>query len=118
MTPGGSPLEGGPLLDLIIKQFGSLDTFHDEFRFSATTQFGSGWTWLVFDGISLRIVATGKLDTPTLHGLVPLAGLDAWEHAYYTDYSHRIDEYVDVWLNELLDWDQAAARFTDFRKAA
>jgi len=118
MTPGGAALADGPLRDTIVRQFGGLDTLHDEFRFSATTQFGSGWTWLVFDGISLRIIATGKCDTPMLHSLVPLFGLDVWEHAYYIDYSHRLDDYVDAWLRKLLDWNWAVARFSEYRQAA
>jgi Fe-Mn family superoxide dismutase len=118
MTPGDSMLRPGPLRDTIAREFGGLDTLLSEFRFSATTQFGSGWTWLVFDGISLRIIATGRLDTPILHGLTPLFGLDAWEHAYYADYSHRFDDYVNAWLHELLDWDAAGARFIEHQQAA
>jgi Fe-Mn family superoxide dismutase len=79
---------------------------------AATTQFGSGWAWLVLDGGKLKVVKTANADTPLVHGQVPLLALDVWEHAYYLDYQNRRPDYVAAVLDRLVNWDFAAANFS------
>ncbi|MCL2538450.1 MAG: superoxide dismutase [Alphaproteobacteria bacterium] len=84
------------------------DTFKDfnsEFKAAALGIFGSGWAWLVDDNGTLKIITTANGDTPIAHGMKPLLCLDVWEHAYYLDYQNRRGDFVDAFLNHLVNWD-------------
>ena len=107
LKPGGGRISG-KLADLIIKSFGSFDTFKQNFLDAANSQFGSGWTWLVLDGEKLKIITTANADTPIAHELKPLFTVDVWEHAYYLDYQNRRADFVKNLLNHLADWDFVA----------
>lgn len=109
MKPNGGGHPTGVLTDLINEQFGGLDGFHNEFKESATGQFGSGWTWLVADDDTLAIVSTPDADSPLTTDTMPLLTLDVWEHAYYLDYQNSREEYVDAFLENLINWDFAQA---------
>ena len=73
-------------------------------------RFGSGWTWLVWDGTGLAVKSTPNQDTPVMDGDVPLLGIDVWEHAYYLNYQNRRPDYLEAWWN-VVDWSAVAARF-------
>lgn len=75
---------------------------------AATTQFGSGWAWLVSDGAKLKVVKTGNANSPLAGGLKPLLTIDVWEHAYYLDYQNRRADYVAAVLDKLVNWGFAA----------
>jgi Fe-Mn family superoxide dismutase len=111
MSPNGGGAPTGALADAINEKFGDLDAFKAAFKAAAMGQFGSGWAWLVRDGDGVDIVTTGNADTPLVHGTKPLLTLDVWEHAYYLDYQNKRDAYVDVFLNDLVNWDFAADNF-------
>jgi superoxide dismutase, Fe-Mn family len=100
---GGAPK--GRLGEMIETAFGSYDQFKEEFKAAAISQFGSGWAWLVYDGNALSIKKTPNADNPILHSLKPLLTVDVWEHAYYLDYQNRRPDYVDVFLEHLVNWD-------------
>ncbi|MDE6570891.1 MAG: superoxide dismutase [Alphaproteobacteria bacterium] len=85
--------------------FGGAAQFKSDFKEAALAVFGSGWTWLVRDGGKLRLVNTSNADTPMVHGIQPLLTLDVWEHAYYLDYQNRRAEYIDAFLNHMINWD-------------
>ena len=89
----------------IIEQFGSEQNFKDKFKASATALFGSGYTWLVRDGDKIKIINTQNADTPIVHNMTPLLNLDVWEHAYYLDYKNKRADFVDVFLDNLVNWD-------------
>lgn len=80
--------------------------FKDEFLKAATTLFGSGWAWLVFDPSTrkLRIVQTSNAVTPVNEGLVPLLVTDVWEHAYYVDYFNARPKYLETFF-ENINWE-------------
>ena len=108
-TGGGIP---GALEAKINADYGSVQAFKDAFKTAATTQFGSGWAWLVLG-------TDGKLKcTKTPNGSNPLAtgegkvllGCDVWEHAYYLDFRNVRPNYVDNWLNKLANYEYAAAQ--------
>ena len=103
---GGEPPAG--LKQKIQDSFGSLDACKKELAAAATTQFGSGWAWLVLDGSKLKVVKTANAETPITTGLKPLLTIDVWEHAYYLDYQNRRVDYVNAVLDKLLNWDFAA----------
>jgi len=94
----------GRIRDLIEDEFGDIDTFKKEFHAAATSQFGSGWTWLVLDAGKLRIMSTSNADSPVGTHMTPLLTLDVWEHAYYLDYQNERARYVDAFLDRLIDW--------------
>jgi superoxide dismutase, Fe-Mn family len=108
MKPGGSKPEG-ELLKKIQASFGSLENLKKELSTAALTQFGSGWAWLVVEGDKLKVVKTGNADTPIVHGQVPLLAVDVWEHAYYLDYQNRRADYIKAVIDNLLNWEFAAA---------
>ena len=71
-------------------------------------RFGSGWGWLVLDGDELKIVNTINADTPMTKGQKALLTIDVWEHAYYLDYQNRRPDFVQAFLDKLVNWDFVA----------
>jgi len=112
MSPDGGGKPSGSIDEAIDKAFGSYDEFKEAFKQAALTQFGSGWAWLVTDDNGLRIMKTANADTPVAHGVRPLLTCDVWEHAYYLDYQNRRPDYVDTFLNHLINWDFVNKNFT------
>jgi Fe-Mn family superoxide dismutase len=103
-TGGGIP---GALEKKLVEDFGSVQAFKDAFKTAATTQFGSGWAWLILG-------TDGKLKcTKTPNGSNPLAtgegkallGCDVWEHSYYLDFRNRRPDYVQNWLDNLANYE-------------
>lgn len=92
----------------IIESFGSAENFKNQFKESATALFGSGYTWLVRDGDKLKIINTSNADTPIAHNMQPILTLDVWEHSYYLDYKNKRADFVDNFLNNLVNWDFVA----------
>ena len=113
MKPNGGGAPAGALLDAINAKWGSFDEFKKAFQASAVGNFGSGWTWLVkkADG-SVDIVNMGAAGTPLTTGDKALLTIDVWEHAYYIDYRNLRAKFVEVFLNNLANWDFAAANFS------
>ncbi len=103
---GGEP--PAALKQRIEAAFGSVDACRKELLTAATTQFGSGWAWLVQDGDKLAVTKTGNADSPLHGGQKPLLTIDVWEHAYYLDYQNRRADYVNAVLGKVLDWGFAA----------
>lgn len=108
LRPKGGGKPTGALIQQIEKDFGSFDAFKAEFAKAATSQFGSGWAWLVKDGDKLAITKTGNADTPFIHGQKPLLTIDVWEHAYYLDYQNRRADYIAAVMDHLINWEFAA----------
>jgi Fe-Mn family superoxide dismutase len=92
------------LLEMINNSFGSLDEFYEKFKEAATSQFGSGWAWLVKDGDALKIMKTANADTPIAQGIKPILTIDVWEHAYYLDYQNKRADFVDKCLKNIINW--------------
>jgi len=109
MKPGGGGAPDGEIGEKINSAFGSYDGFKEEFAKAATTQFGSGWAWLIDDGGKLAITQTGNADLPLKHSQKALLTIDVWEHAYYIDYRNARPKYIDTYLDSLLNWDFVAA---------
>ena len=106
---GGEPQ--GNLANAIGSTFTTFANFKAEFEKAAMGRFGSGWAWLVKKGNGLAIVSTANQDTPISDGLIPLLGLDVWEHAYYLKYQNRRAEYVGSWWN-VVNWPEVARRYS------
>jgi Fe-Mn family superoxide dismutase len=107
MKPNGGGKPTGDIASMIDKAFGGLDGFKDEFKKAAVGQFGSGWAWLVLDGGQLKITKTANADLPMAHGQKALLTVDVWEHAYYLDWQNRRPDFVQAFLDHLVNWDFA-----------
>ena len=107
IKPNGGGEPKGKIAELINNKFGDLTAFKAAFKDAALTQFGSGWVWLTFDGTELSIVKTSNAETPLLSNDGLLLTCDVWEHAYYIDYRNRRADFVDIFLNNLVNWDFA-----------
>lgn len=109
---GGGEAPKGPLLDAINRDFGSLDKFIEKFSAKTIAIQGSGWGWLGLnkDNGKLEIATTANQDTAASLGLIPLLGVDVWEHAYYLQYKNVRPDYVKkIW--EIVNWKNVAERF-------
>jgi superoxide dismutase, Fe-Mn family len=110
LTPGGGH-PSGALLDALNRDFGSVDTFWDEFSKAAATLFGSGWAWLVKDSSGkLSIVQESNAGNPLRKGLKPLLTCDVWEHAYYMDKQNRRPDYIAE-FRTIINWDFVSQNF-------
>lgn len=105
LRPNGGGEPPAALKRKIEAAFGTVDGCKKELAAAATTQFGSGWAWLVLDGDKLKVVKTGNADVPLTKGVKPLLTIDVWEHAYYLDYQNRRADYVNAVLDKLIDWE-------------
>ena len=103
---GGAPT--GKIADAINGSFGSFDKFKEEFKKAAVGRFGSGWAWVIDTGGKLAIESTPNQDNPMMDGKHPVFGIDVWEHAYYLDYQNRRPDFVQTFLDKLVNWDFVA----------
>jgi len=113
LKPSGGGVPTGTLAAKIDQDFGSFEKFKEEFTNAATTQFGSGWAWLVNHGGQLKVTKTPNAENPLVHGQTPLLTLDVWEHAYYIDYRNARPAFIKNFLENLVNWDFAAANLTN-----
>jgi Fe-Mn family superoxide dismutase len=115
MGPNGGGNPSGELSNAINEAFGSYDGFKEAFTKAATTQFGSGWAWLLVgaDG-KLHVSSTPNQDNPLMDVAdvkgTPILGLDVWEHAYYLKYQNKRPDYVNAFFN-VINWDAVAKRY-------
>ena len=104
MRPGGGGRPQRSAGAAIDDSFGDYDGFRKQFTTAAADQFGSGWVWLTVDAGRLAVSSTSNADLPLRHGGTALLTCDVWEHAYYVDYRNRRADYVEVFLDHLIDW--------------
>jgi Fe-Mn family superoxide dismutase len=116
MSPAGGGEPSGELGVAIADSFDSFDSFRSQVNDAGVKRFGSGWTWLVWDGTGLAVLSTPNQDSPVMEGKTPLLGIDVWEHAYYLAYQNRRPDYLAAWWN-VVDWEAVAARFAAARSS-
>jgi Fe-Mn family superoxide dismutase len=114
MSPDGGGEPDGALGDAINDTFGSAGELKALVNDTGIKRFGSGWTWLLWDGTGLAVRSTPNQDSPLLDGDVPLLGIDVWEHAYYLRYQNRRPDYLEAWWN-VVNWPEVARRFDQTR---
>jgi superoxide dismutase, Fe-Mn family len=110
MSPDGGGDPSGAFADAVNDTFGSVDELRKQVNDAGVKRFGSGWTWLVWDGTGLAVKSTPNQDSPILDEDEPLLGIDVWEHAYYLTYQNRRPDYLAAWWN-VVNWDAVAQRF-------
>jgi Fe-Mn family superoxide dismutase len=110
MGPDGGGEPSGALAEAISSTFGGFDALKEQVTQNGVTRFGSGWSWLVWNGSALEAYSTANQDSPLMDGHVPLLGIDVWEHAYYLNYQNRRPDYLAAWWN-VVSWEAVASRF-------
>jgi Fe-Mn family superoxide dismutase len=110
MGPDGGGEPSGSLADAINDAFDSVDELKKLLNDTGVKRFGSGWSWLVYDGTGLAVYSTANQDSPISNSDVPLLGIDVWEHAYYLKYQNRRPEYLETWWN-VVNWEAVQKKF-------
>lgn len=115
MTPDKNTELHKELKVKIEKDFGSLDNLKKEFENKASSQFGSGWAWLILTKDNeLQVVNTPNQDNPLMSVTdqqgYPLLALDVWEHAYYPQYENKRSEYITQFW-KIVNWDEVSKRY-------
>jgi superoxide dismutase, Fe-Mn family len=110
MSPDGGGEPEGELKAAIDDLWGSTDELKKAVNDEGVKRFGSGWTWLVWDGTGLAVKSTPNQDSPISDGDEPLLGIDVWEHASYLKYQNRRPDYLAAWWN-VVNWPEVARRF-------
>ena len=108
------PEPRGGLADAVNETFGDFAAFKEKVTQNGVTRFGSGWSWLVWNGSALEAYSTANQDSPLMQGHTPLLGVDVWEHAYYLNYQNKRPDYLAAWWN-VVNWDAVAARYGTVR---
>jgi Fe-Mn family superoxide dismutase len=114
MKPGGGGDPSGALAKAIGDTFGDADQLKAAINDAGVKRFGSGWSWLVWDGTGLSVYSLPNQDSPWLQSDVPLLGIDVWEHAYYLRYQNRRPDYLGAWW-DVVNWDEVGRRFDEAR---
>jgi superoxide dismutase, Fe-Mn family len=114
MSPAGGGAPSGDLASAIDDTFGSSHALTETMTQNGITRFGSGWSWLVWNGSGLEAYSTANQDSPLLEGHTPLLGVDVWEHAYYLRYQNRRPDYLAAWWN-VVAWDEVERRYEQAR---
>jgi Fe-Mn family superoxide dismutase len=114
MGPGGGGEPTGAIGDAIKAAFGDFAKFKDTVKQNGLTQFGSGWSWVVWDAAAgkLQAIKRPNQDSPLMDGLTPVLGVDVWEHAYYLKYQNKRGDYLDAWWNTV-NWKAVEARLAE-----
>jgi len=112
MSPNGGGEPSGGLAEAISSTFGGLDQLKSALNDAGVKRFGSGWSWLVWDGTGLSVYSTANQDSPILKSYddIPLLGIDVWEHSYYLKYQNRRPDYLEAWWN-VVNWPAVESRY-------
>ncbi|PIO38428.1 hypothetical protein AB205_0154370, partial [Aquarana catesbeiana] len=125
LSPSGGGEPQGELLKAITSDFGSFEKFKDKLTAMSVAVQGSGWGWLGYNKESNRLQVTACANQDPLQGttgLIPLLGIDVWEHAYYLQYKNVRPDYLKAIWNVINwqnfpsnpeQWQDVAAQFLD-----
>ena len=105
MKPNGGGKMPPRLEKKLISDFGTIDEFKNKFKEAGVTQFGSGWCWLSIHNSKLIVTKTANAANPLIENMKPILGCDVWEHSYYIDYRNKRPEYLDKFIDNLIDWE-------------
>lgn len=117
VSKGGGEAPTGELSSAIQKEFGSIDSLIEKMSAASVAVQGSGWGWLGFNKAANRLViaSCSNQDPLSTLGLVPLLGIDVWEHAYYLQYKNVRADYVkNIW--KVVNWKNVEERFAHAKK--
>ena len=112
MSPDGGGEPEGDLAARSPTRSASVDDLKAAVNDGGVKRFGSGWSWLVWDGTGLAVISTPNQDSPIMDGKTPLLGIDVWEHAYYLNYQNRRPDYLAAWWN-VVNWAEVGRRYDE-----
>ncbi|KAB0404660.1 hypothetical protein E2I00_017573 [Balaenoptera physalus] len=118
LSPNGGGEPEGELLEAIKRDFGSFKNFKEKLTAVSVGVQGSGWGWLGFNKEQgrLQIAACSNQDPlQGTTGLIPLLGIDVWEHAYYLQYKNVRPDYLKAIWN-VISWENVTARYMAGKK--
>ncbi|PZQ17011.1 MAG: superoxide dismutase [Ancylobacter novellus] len=113
MKPNGGGAIPGALEAKIKEDLGGVEKFKEDFVEAGKTQFGSGWAWLALKDGKLAIMKTPNGENPLVHGATPLLGVDVWEHSYYIDYRNKRPDYLQAFVENLVNWEYVEKLFSE-----
>lgn len=118
VSKGGGEMVDGDLHNMIKAQYGSIDSMQTAMNAACVAVQGSGWGWLGYDKVNKRLAIAACANQDPLQattGLVPLLGIDVWEHAYYLDYKNVRPDYLKaIW--KVVNWQDVSARLDAAKK--
>jgi Fe-Mn family superoxide dismutase len=109
MKKGGGGRKIPGKLERLVQPYGGFDKMRGDFINAGVTQFGSGWCWLAIKDGRLEVMKTPNGENPLMYGLQPILGCDVWEHSYYIDYRNARPKYLEVWFDNLVNWEYVEA---------
>ncbi|XP_075059662.1 superoxide dismutase [Mn], mitochondrial [Mixophyes fleayi] len=118
LSPNGGGEPQGELLEAIKRDFGSFEKFKEKVTTTSVAVQGSGWGWLGYNKESNRLQVAACANQDPLQGttgLIPLLGIDVWEHAYYLQYKNVRPDYLKAIWN-VINWDNVAERYRSCKK--
>ncbi|KAG7312374.1 Superoxide dismutase [Mn]-mitochondrial [Plutella xylostella] len=113
---GGKPTDA--LTKAIEQNFGSWENMKNQLAAASVGVQGSGWGWLGYNKQSKKLQIATCLNQDPLQattGLIPLFGIDVWEHAYYLQYKNVRADYVKA-IFDVANWQDVSARFEQAMK--
>ena len=113
MAPEQGTAPSSALAEAINASFGSLDAMLTHFIAASKSVEASGWGWLVYEPTArkLLVMQSEKHQNLAIWGVIPLMGIDVWEHAYYLRYQNRRADYVQAFTS-IIDWNAVSNRFS------
>lgn len=108
---GGPTKPSAAFEETITRDFGSVSDMNKAIGAEGDKVFGTGWVWLVKDGDKLAVRGYTDANNPLHDKLVPLAGIDIWEHAYYLDYENRKADHMAALLTDRINWEWVGEKF-------
>ncbi|MEE6475505.1 hypothetical protein FKM82_010774 [Ascaphus truei] len=118
LSPSGGGEPRGELLEAIQRDFGSFEKLKEKMTALSVGVQGSGWAWLGYNKDSNRLQALACANQDPLQGttgLIPLLGIDVWEHAYYLQYKNVRPDYLKAIWN-VINWVNVKERFESCKK--
>lgn len=108
MKPNGGGRIPSKLENKLITDFGTVDEFKSQFVQAGVSQFGSGWCWLIINPEGkLTVTNTSNAINPLANGSgIPILGCDVWEHSYYVDYRNVRPNYLNAFINNMVNWER------------
>ncbi|QXX73491.1 superoxide dismutase [Methylovirgula sp. HY1] len=110
LKPKGGGAIPGTLEKALIESFGSVAKAKEDLIQAGVGQFGSGWAWLALKDGKIVVMATANAENPLVHGATPILTVDLWEHTYYIDYRNRRRDYLEAFVEHMVNWEYAEQR--------
>ena len=118
LAPAGTTSVGETTQKAIDMAFGDMESFQQRMSAQTIAVQGSGWGWLAYNKETCMVeIATCPNQDPlqATTGMIPLMGIDVWEHAYYVDYKNVRPDYVkSIW--SVINWDAVEKRLVEASK--